>query len=138
MRWILLTNWFFFWNIYFRWTEAIKYFLSNLINCNNFIQKKKTSSGVAICLLGFFTSALIGRLGDVKSRKAALLIPICGLILEGISLVVQSYYMQVSDGNSRIYLFFLLINFSSFLFIHFPNNKEKVLNSKFQFFFSII
>uniref|UniRef100_A0A1I8EB63 Major facilitator superfamily (MFS) profile domain-containing protein n=1 Tax=Wuchereria bancrofti TaxID=6293 RepID=A0A1I8EB63_WUCBA len=53
-------------------------------------------SSIAICSLGFFASALIGRLGDTKSRKAALLIPFTGLILEGISLVVQSYYMEFS------------------------------------------
>ncbi|MCP9256898.1 hypothetical protein DINM_000139 [Dirofilaria immitis] len=43
-----------------------------------------------------FTSALIGRLSDTKSRKAALLIPFSGLVLEGASLVVQSYYMELS------------------------------------------
>lgn len=53
-------------------------------------------SSIAICSLGFLTSALIGRLGDTKSRKAALLIPFTGLVLEGISLVVQSYYMELS------------------------------------------
>ncbi|VDP12123.1 unnamed protein product [Onchocerca flexuosa] len=54
-------------------------------------------SGVAICSLGLFTSALIGRFSDTKSRKAALLIPFSGLILEGASLVAQSYYMEVSN-----------------------------------------
>ncbi|OZC05205.1 hypothetical protein X798_07824 [Onchocerca flexuosa] len=53
-------------------------------------------SGVAICSLGLFTSALIGRFSDTKSRKAALLIPFSGLILEGASLVAQSYYMELS------------------------------------------
>ncbi|EJD74190.1 hypothetical protein LOAG_18459 [Loa loa] len=53
-------------------------------------------SSVAICSLGFFTSAMIGRLGDTKSRKAALVIPFSGLVLEGVSLVVQSFYMELS------------------------------------------
>ncbi|CAG9533052.1 unnamed protein product [Cercopithifilaria johnstoni] len=53
-------------------------------------------SNVAICSIGIFTSAMIGRLGDTKSRKAALLIPFSGLVFEGISLVVQSYYMELS------------------------------------------
>uniref|UniRef100_A0A8R1TWB8 Major facilitator superfamily (MFS) profile domain-containing protein n=1 Tax=Onchocerca volvulus TaxID=6282 RepID=A0A8R1TWB8_ONCVO len=53
-------------------------------------------SSVAICSLGLFTSALIGRFSDTKSRKTALLIPFIGLILEGVSLVVQSYYMELS------------------------------------------
>ncbi|KAM3717412.1 Proton-coupled folate transporter [Dirofilaria immitis] len=53
-------------------------------------------SSVSICVLGLFTSALIGRLSDTKSRKAALLIPFSGLVLEGASLVVQSYYMELS------------------------------------------
>uniref|UniRef100_A0A0R3S1M9 MFS domain-containing protein n=1 Tax=Elaeophora elaphi TaxID=1147741 RepID=A0A0R3S1M9_9BILA len=51
---------------------------------------------VAICSIGIFTSAMIGRLGDTKSRKIALLIPFSGLVLEGISLLVQSYYMELS------------------------------------------
>ncbi|KAL3984734.1 Major Facilitator Superfamily protein [Acanthocheilonema viteae] len=53
-------------------------------------------SSVAICSIGIFTSAMIGRFGDTKSRKAALLIPFSGLVLEGISLVVQSYYIELS------------------------------------------
>lgn len=65
---------------------------------------EKIFSSVAICSLGLFTSAVIGRLGDTKSRKAALLIPFTGLVLEGISLVVQSYYMEVSDVKNLHYL----------------------------------
>uniref|UniRef100_A0A915PNA4 Thyroglobulin type-1 domain-containing protein n=1 Tax=Setaria digitata TaxID=48799 RepID=A0A915PNA4_9BILA len=53
-------------------------------------------SNVAMCSLGVFTSILIGRLGDVKSRKVAMLIPFCGLALEGVLLVVQSYFMELS------------------------------------------
>ncbi|VDK87174.1 unnamed protein product [Litomosoides sigmodontis] len=51
---------------------------------------------IAICSIGIFTSAMIGRLGDTKSRKLALLIPFTGLVLEGVSLVVQSYFMELS------------------------------------------
>lgn len=61
----------------------------------------KNFSSVAICSIGIFTSAMVGRLGDTKSRKLALLIPFTGLLLEGISLVVQSYYMEVSDLKKK-------------------------------------
>lgn len=47
-------------------------------------------------LVGTFATILIGKVGDEKSRKAALMIPFIGLILSDVTLLLQSYFIQVN------------------------------------------
>ncbi|VBB31154.1 unnamed protein product [Acanthocheilonema viteae] len=60
-------------------------------------------SSVAICSIGIFTSAMIGRFGDTKSRKAALLIPFSGLVLEVYWLVGSEALFAVFGGYMSIF-----------------------------------
>lgn len=48
-----------------------------------------------MCVLGGISSALLGRLGDAKSRKMALLVPFGGLILADCTLILQSFFSYV-------------------------------------------
>ncbi|VDK42236.1 unnamed protein product [Anisakis simplex] len=53
-------------------------------------------SSVVMCVIGGVSSALLGRLGDAKSRKMALLVPFAGLILADCTLILQSYFSYLS------------------------------------------
>uniref|UniRef100_A0A1I7ZFY3 MFS domain-containing protein n=1 Tax=Steinernema glaseri TaxID=37863 RepID=A0A1I7ZFY3_9BILA len=49
---------------------------------------------MSVC--GVFSSIMIGKLGDEKSRKIALLLPFIGLILADLTLLLQAYFEYLS------------------------------------------
>ncbi|MFH4975958.1 hypothetical protein AB6A40_002667 [Gnathostoma spinigerum] len=78
------------------------------INCTSGMRSSRNTSiqteanrvllicSIVMCLLGAVSSAFVGRIGDLKSRKYALLIPFVGLILSDVTYIVQSYFMDLS------------------------------------------
>lgn len=55
-------------------------------------------------LVGTFATILIGKIGDEQSRKVALMIPFAGLILSDVTLLLQSYFIQVEIRRSSFTL----------------------------------
>ncbi|KAK0414298.1 hypothetical protein QR680_007255 [Steinernema hermaphroditum] len=53
-------------------------------------------SSVVMSICGVFSSIMIGKLGDEKSRKVALLLPFFGLIMADLTLLLQSYFEYLS------------------------------------------
>ncbi|TKR87875.1 hypothetical protein L596_012208 [Steinernema carpocapsae] len=71
-----------------------------LSSSNQFLQTEANKiiliSSVAMSICGVVSSVMIGKLGDQKSRKVALLIPFFGLIMADLTLILQSYFEYLS------------------------------------------
>uniref|UniRef100_A0A914ZSB8 Solute carrier family 46 member 3 n=2 Tax=Parascaris univalens TaxID=6257 RepID=A0A914ZSB8_PARUN len=94
--------------VYQKVCEQSETHLGILVNCtdrksaatNQILQTEANTiillCSVAMSLLGGISSALLGRLGDAKSRKMALLVPFGGLILADCTLILQSFFSYLS------------------------------------------
>uniref|UniRef100_A0A0N5CRC6 Proton-coupled folate transporter n=1 Tax=Thelazia callipaeda TaxID=103827 RepID=A0A0N5CRC6_THECL len=70
------------------WILLLRYSLLTYLNYSIYL----IFFSISHCSFGVIASALIGRIGDVKSRKLALIIPFTGLILEGRIVIIQRFH----------------------------------------------